>query len=159
MTHNREELFKEIGKVDAIICTAGLANFGSLDDLTDEDYQLGLNNKLMGQVNLVRIGANNLKGSGSITLTSGVLANNPMPGSCSISMVNAAIEGFTRAASLELKNDIRINTVSPIFVKETMEKMGMDASEGMAASQVAFVYKESVEGKRNGEILDVREFV
>jgi NAD(P)-dependent dehydrogenase (short-subunit alcohol dehydrogenase family) len=153
------KLFKDVGKFDAIISAAGLAKFGSLDSLEDEDYLLGLTNKLMGQVNLVRVGLNHINDNGSFTLTSGVLSQNPMPGSASISMVNAGIEGFVRAAALEIQRNIRVNVVSPIWVEETLKALGMDGVEGMPAEQVAFVYKESVEGQRSGEVLDVRNFV
>jgi NAD(P)-dependent dehydrogenase (short-subunit alcohol dehydrogenase family) len=153
------KLFQDVGSFDAVVSAAGLAAFGSLDELGDEDYMLGLANKLMGQVNLFREGRLHINDNGSFTLTSGVLSQNPMPGSASISMVNAGLEGFVRAAALEVQRGIRINVVSPIWVKETMEAMGMDTSEGMPADQTALAYKESVEGLRNGEVLDVRHFV
>ena len=153
------KLFQNVGRFDAVVSAAGLAAFGSLDELGDEDYMLGFVNKLMGQVNLVREGQKHISDNGSFTLTSGVLSQNPMPGSASISMVNAGLEGFVRAAALEVKRGIRVNVVSPIWVKETMEAMGMDSSEGMSAVQTALAYKESVEGLRNGEVLDVRHFV
>lgn len=153
------KLFQDVGGFDAVISAAGLAKFGSLDELGDEDYMLGLANKLMGQVNLVRVGRKHINDKGSFTLTSGVLSQSPMPGSSSISMVNAGIEGFVRAAALEIQRGIRVNAVSPIWVKETLETMGMDSSEGMPAERVALAYKESVEGRRNGEVLDVRHFV
>jgi NAD(P)-dependent dehydrogenase (short-subunit alcohol dehydrogenase family) len=153
------KLFQDVGKFDAVISAAGQAKFGSLDSLKDEDYLLGLNHKLMGQVNLVRIGLNHINDNGSFTLTSGVLSQNPMPGSASISMVNAGIEGFVRAAALETQRGIRVNAVSPIWVEETLKALGMDGPEGMPAEQVAFAYKESVEGQRSGEVLDVRKFV
>jgi NAD(P)-dependent dehydrogenase (short-subunit alcohol dehydrogenase family) len=152
-------LYKDVGNFDAVVCVAGLATFGSLDELGDEDYMLGLANKLMGQVNLFREGRKHINDNGSFTLTSGVLSQKPMIGSASISMVNAGLEGFVRAAALEAQRGIRVNAVSPIWVKETMEAMGMDSSEGMPANQVALAYKESVEGLRNGEVLDVRHFV
>ena len=153
------KLFQNVGSFDAVVSAAGLATFGSFDELGDEDYMLGLVNKLMGQVNLVREGQKHISDNGSFTLTSGVLSQSPMPGSASISMVNAGIEGFVRAAALEVKRGIRVNVVSPIWVKETMEAMGMDSLEGMSAVQTARAYKESVEGLRNGEVLDVRHFV
>jgi nucleoside-diphosphate-sugar epimerase len=49
-------LFKTVGTCDAVVSTAGIAKFASLDELSYEDYFVGLNNKLMGQVNLDRIG-------------------------------------------------------------------------------------------------------
>lgn len=153
-----EQLYREVGTFDAVICAAGAATFGTLETLSDADFQLALDNKLMGQVNLVRAGQGHINDNGSFTLTSGLLAQQPMPGSASISMVNAGIEGFARAAALELKRGIRVNVVSPIFVKETMQAMGMDSSSGMSAAHTALAYRESLQGKRTGEVLDVREF-
>ena len=152
-----QTLFDKVGKVDAVISTTGLANFGKFNELTDADYALGLNNKLMGQVNLVRIGQHFLKQGGSITLTIGILAKEPIPGSTVVSLANGGLEGFIRPASLELQG-IRINAVSPPFVKETMEMMGMDSSAGMPVAQVAKTYKAVLEGEFNGEILDARKF-
>jgi NAD(P)-dependent dehydrogenase (short-subunit alcohol dehydrogenase family) len=73
-------------------------------------------------------------------------------------MVNAGLEGFVRATALEMERGIRINIVSPIFVKETMEVLKMDSSQGMSAAKVALSYKASVEGQHNGQVLDVRDF-
>jgi NAD(P)-dependent dehydrogenase (short-subunit alcohol dehydrogenase family) len=153
-----EALFKSLSPLDALIAVTGSVKFGSLDSLTDEDFELGLRSKLMGQVNLVRLGRKYLNDGGSFTLTSGILAREPMPGSVSVSLVNAALEGFVRAAALEMERGQRINIVSPIFVKETMEAMKMDSAKGMAAAKVALSYKASVEGTFNGRILDVRDF-
>jgi NAD(P)-dependent dehydrogenase (short-subunit alcohol dehydrogenase family) len=153
-----ENLFREIGSFDALVCAAGVARFGPMSELSDDDFQLGLCGKLMGQVNLVRVGANYIKDNGSFTLTSGILSQQPMPGSASISMVNAGIEGFVRAAALELQRGVRINAVSPPWVKETLEAMGMDSSNGMPAERVAKAYRASVEGTRSGNVINARDF-
>jgi NAD(P)-dependent dehydrogenase (short-subunit alcohol dehydrogenase family) len=130
-------LFRAIGPFDALVCAAGVATFASLDELVVADYQIGLSNKLMGQVNLVRIGRLSINDRGSFTLTSGVLSQEPMKGSASISMVNAGVEGFVRAAALELPRGIRINVVSPPWVTETLIALKMDPSAGMPAATVA----------------------
>ena len=129
-----------------------------MSELSDEDFQLGLFGKLMGQVNLVRVGLNHINDNGSFTLTSGVLSQQPMPGSASISMVNAGIEGFVRAAALEMPRGIRINAVSPPWVKETLEALGMDSSNGMPAERVAQAYRASIDGTRSGNIINARDF-
>ena len=49
-------LYAKVGRVDAVVSIAGQAAFRPLLALTDADFALGLNNKLMGQVNLVRFG-------------------------------------------------------------------------------------------------------
>jgi NAD(P)-dependent dehydrogenase (short-subunit alcohol dehydrogenase family) len=128
-----------------------------LDELKDEDYQIGLSNKLMGQANLVRIGRQFVNERGSFTLTSGVLSHEPMKGSVSISMVNAGLEGFVRAAALELPRGIRVNVVSPPWVTETLVALKMDPSLGMPAAQVAQAYVASLDGTATGQVIDPRK--
>ncbi|SEM41960.1 NAD(P)-dependent dehydrogenase, short-chain alcohol dehydrogenase family [Stigmatella aurantiaca] len=151
-------LFRKVGPVDAIISAAGSAAFKPLTQLGDADFQLSLNDKLMGQVNVVRLGLEHVRDGGSITLTSGVLAQEPMPGTSAIALVNSALEGFTRAAALEMPRGVRINTVSPPWVNETLEALGMKGVPGIPAAQVARAYVESVEGPRSGQVLDARKF-
>ena len=149
-------LFTAIGSCDAVVITAGIAKFASLDDLTYEDYFVGLNNKLMGQANVVRIGKSFVTNQGSFTLTSGVLSQEPMKGSASISMVNAGLEGFVRAAAIDLPRGLRVNVVSPPWVTETLIARGMDPSIGLPADRVAQAYLASVEGTMTGQVIDPR---
>jgi len=150
-------MFEQAGPFDALVSAAGSARFGALIELSDDDYLFSLKNKLMGQVNLVRIGQRFITPNGSFTLTSGILAKEPMPGCCAISMVNAGLEGFVRAAQLELDRGIRVNIVSPVWVKETLVAMGRDSASGMPAAQVARTYVASVTGSQRGMVMDVRE--
>jgi NAD(P)-dependent dehydrogenase (short-subunit alcohol dehydrogenase family) len=113
-------LFQRVGIVDAIACTGGVARFVSWESASDEDWAHGLANKLMGQVNVVRFGASFVREAGAITLTTGILAQHPMPGASIITTVNAAVEGFVRAAGLELGPRVRINAVSPGWITETL---------------------------------------
>ncbi|WNG39691.1 short chain dehydrogenase [Archangium minus] len=152
------KLFRSVGPVDALISATGSAAFKPLTQLGDEDFQFSLSNKLMGQVNVARLGLEHVRDGGSITLTSGVLAQEPMPGTSAIALVNAALEGFTRAAALEMPRGVRINVVSPPWVNETLQALGMKGVPGMPAVQVARAYVESVEGKGNGQVLDARKF-
>ena len=147
-----------IGKVDAIVSATGGAVFKPFAALTDADFEKSLHDKLMGQVNIVRLGATHILSGGSITLTSGVLAQRPMPGSAAISLVNAGLEGFARAAALELKaTNVRVNVVSPPWVKETLVALKMDPSPGLSADDVAKAYAQSVEGSASGEVIDARK--
>ncbi len=155
------KLYQEVGSFDAVICTAGFAPFGKMETFSDSDYMAGLTNKLMGQVNLVREGIDRINDNGSFCLTSGMLSLNPIPGCTSISMVNAGVEGFVRAAALEMKRGVRLNAVSPVFARETAAAMKLDEKKlpgVMPASRIALAYREAIEGNRNGEILDTRNF-
>lgn len=146
-----ERLFEKVRDVDAIVCCAGNAAWKPLDQLDDQDFALSLRSKLMGQVNVVRIASKRLRDGGSITVTSGVLGQKPMPGSGAVSLVNAGLEGFVRAAALEAQRGIRVNVVSPPWVSETLEAMKMDPSWGLPASVVAKAYVAVVEGEQQGE--------
>ncbi|BDY05967.1 short chain dehydrogenase [Ferrimonas sp. YFM] len=151
-------MLAEVGKVDAIISAAGVAVFGPLAEQTDADYATAVENKMMGQVNLVRFGRDYINEGGSITLTSGVLSRQPFPGTASISLVNGALESYAKAAALELPQ-LRLNVVAPVFVKETMEMMGMDSTQGVSALDTAKAYIAALEGDMSGETLDVPDFL
>jgi NAD(P)-dependent dehydrogenase (short-subunit alcohol dehydrogenase family) len=146
-------LYARIGKLDAVVCAAGEARFKPFETLTDEDFAFTLQSKLMGQVNLVRYGFASLADGGSFTLTSGVLAQAPMQGSGAVSLVNAALEGFTRAAAFEAPRGIRVNIVSPPWVSETLTAMGQDPAGGLPARDVARAYVASIEGKQSGKVI------
>ena len=152
-----EQLFERVGRVDALVSCAGEAAYGPLDELDDEDFARSLSSKLMGQVNLVRRGASHVRDEGSFALTSGVLSQEPAPGSAAISLVNAGVEAFARAVALELPRDLRVNVVSPPWVSETLEQMGRDPSEGLPAAAVATAYVASVEGHQSGTVIDARD--
>jgi NAD(P)-dependent dehydrogenase (short-subunit alcohol dehydrogenase family) len=146
-------LLKRVGRVDAIVSAAGSAAWKPLDQLDDADFDFSLKNKLMGQVNLARFGMASVNDGGSITLTSGDLAQQPMVGSGSVSLVNSGLEGFGRAAALEAPRGIRVNVVSPPWVSETLTAMGQDPKGGLPAAVVAKSYVNSVEGKETGKVL------
>src|SRR5690606_11836323 len=80
------DLLGRVGPVDGLISCAGQGAFKPLADLTDEDFAFSLGHKLMGQINLARLGIPSVNDGGSITLTSGVLAREPSPGSAAISL-------------------------------------------------------------------------
>jgi NAD(P)-dependent dehydrogenase (short-subunit alcohol dehydrogenase family) len=139
--------------VDAIVAAAGQAAFRPLGELSDADFVLSLGNKLMGQVNVVRLGLASVVDNGSITLTSGNLAQRPAPGTAAISLVNAGLEGFARAAALEAPRGIRVNVVSPPGVTETSQARGRPTAGNLSAAVVARAYVESVEGQMSGQVI------
>lgn len=148
------EMYRATGKVDAVVCAAGQAKFAPLAQLNDADFRFCLDNKLMGQVNLVRFGFEHVADRGSFTITTGILARSPTPGSAAISLVNAGVEGFVRAAALEAPRGIRVNAVSPPWVSETLQALKMDPSQGLPAAVVARSYLRSVTGTDTGSVLE-----
>ena len=81
-----------------------------------------------------------------------------MPGTAPTAMVNAGLEGFVRAAALDMADGGRINAVSPIFVTATAQRMGMPAAGTMSAAETAKAYEAAVNGDMTGQVLDVRDF-
>jgi NAD(P)-dependent dehydrogenase (short-subunit alcohol dehydrogenase family) len=147
-------LYANVGPVGAVVSAAGESAFRPLLDLSDADFALCLTSKLMGQVNLVRFGVDLLADGGSFTLTTGILSRHPMPGSAAISAANAGLEGFVRAAALELPRGLRVNAVAPGWVRETLVSMKMDPNLGIPAAQVAETYLRAVEESMTGQILE-----
>jgi NAD(P)-dependent dehydrogenase (short-subunit alcohol dehydrogenase family) len=145
-----DRFYESLGDVDAIVTTAGDAAFVALDKLTEEQIQLSLNSKLMGQINAVRKGLKNLRPGGVAVITGGMLAYSPWPQTSMITMVNAGLEGFAKAAALDLTEGRRIVVVHPPWVAETAAALGMDASPWPNAAQTAEAYRQAVEGTQNG---------
>lgn len=152
-----EHLFSKIGNFDHLICAAGKIHFSPLSELTEEDFYVGIQSKLMGQVNLVRLGMQKMNESGSFTLTSGILSRDPIASGTPAAMTNAAIEGFVKGAAIELPKGLRINCVSPTILKESYERLE-DYFRGyvpVPAWRVAQAYVKSVEGAQTGQVYHV----
>lgn len=149
-----EKMYKSIGAFDAVICAAGNVYVGPLMSMTPENYQLGLNDKLMGQVNLVMAGLSFINDAGSFTLTSGILSHDPVRFGSSASMVNSALDGFVIGAAIELPRDIRINAVSPTILQESLStyREYFYGFEPVSAARVAQAYTKSVEGAQTGQV-------
>ncbi|MRW83204.1 short chain dehydrogenase [Pseudoduganella sp. FT26W] len=147
-------LFAKIGKVDAVVVAAGALHFAPLASFTPEQFYVGLNSKLMGQVNVALAAQEYLNDGGSITLTSGIVAEESILNGVSASMVNSAVEGFVRGAAIELPRGLRINVVSPNVVQESMDSYGpfFIGFEPIAASRAALSYARSVDGAQTGKV-------
>ncbi len=148
-------MFESIGKIDAIICIAGEAKWAPFDSLTEDDFYIGQRSKIMGQVNLARIGRDYLNTGGSFTLTTGILADHPVVMTTSAAMVNGGIHSFVKAAALELKNELRINVVSSGLVEDAIKKYEtyFPGHNPIPMKKVINGYVKSVEGKGTGEII------
>ncbi len=145
-------LLENVGELSGIISCAGSAKFVPIPDATDEDWSFSLTNKLMGQINLVRFGRSQISKGGSITLTTGVLADQPMAGSSILTTVNAGLQGFVRSTPLELEG-IRVNAVSPGWISETLAAMGENPAGGTPAADIAQLYLAAVQNTPGGDIL------
>lgn len=158
-TQSIARVLKAVGKLDAIICAAGEAKWASFDELSEEDYYIGIRSKLMGQVNLVRLGKKYVNEGGSITLTTGILADDPVTMTTSAAMVNGALHSFVKAVVLDLEERIRVNVVASGLVEDAVDKYRdyFPGHHPIPMDKMLRGYIRSVEGKANGEIIRIYE--
>ena len=152
-----DEMYKAVENIDAVICAAGPVAFAPFNEITEEDFYVGIRGKLMGQVNLVRIGQKYINDNGSFTLTTGILVDEPIVGSTAGTMVNGGINSFVLAASQELARGIRINVVCPTEVEDSVGEFG-DSFAGFTPASMERVvngYIRSVEGKITGRVIKI----
>ena len=152
-----QRAYQEVGQVDAVVCAAGHVKFAPLAEMNADDYEIGLRDKLMGQVNLVLLGREVVSDGGSFTLTTGVLDSDPIIAGSSASMVNGALNAFVMAAAIELPRGLRINAVSPGVIEEAMPNYApfFRGFEPVPAARAALAYAKSVEGARTGQVFRI----
>ncbi|MFM4718583.1 short chain dehydrogenase [Aeromonas bivalvium] len=150
-------LFDATGPFDALVVASGNLAFGPLAQLSDEQWQFGLESKLMGQIKLTRAAIPYLREGGSITLTSGIVSEVPIQGGASATTINGAIEHFAKAAACELPKGLRINVVSPTLLTESREAYGpfFPGFESVPAARVALAYQRAVMGVQSGQVFKV----
>ena len=150
-------MYKQAGRVDAVVSTAGNVHFGPLLEFTEQQFMLGLKDKVMGQINLVIEGLDFINDSGSFTLTTGVLNRDPILMGAGAAAANGAIDGFVVGAAVEMPRGVRINAVSPGLLDVSEERYGefFPGHERVASERVGLAYTKSIEGVSSGRILIV----
>ncbi|MFJ1254881.1 short chain dehydrogenase [Cupriavidus sp. CuC1] len=150
-------MYVQVGVFDAVVCAAGNVHFGTLGEMTPEQFSIGLKDKLMGQVNLVTEGQHRIADGGSFTLISGILSQDPIRGGSSAAMVNAALDAFVAAAAIDLPRGIRINSVSPTVFVESMAVYGpyFSGFKPVPVDDAALAFAKSVEGAQTGRTYQV----
>lgn len=153
-TKSIEEMFARIGTFDALISTAGETFVGPWKNLNDQTFKKGIEGKMMGQINLVIIGQHYINPKGSFTLITGALTHEPQINFANASAANGAVEGFVRAAAIELPNGIRINAVSPTVIENSPQYFPYFPGEiPTTMKQLEFGFKKSLFGAVTGHII------
>ncbi|MGE0217986.1 SDR family oxidoreductase [Mycolicibacterium sp.] len=107
--------FGEIDRVDHLVTTAGDWAGQRNQTLADIDVPTAramFDVRFWGALTLAKHGADHLAPDGSVTLTNGMIAVNPRPGSLVATAVAGSIEHMARALALELA-PVRVNVVCP----------------------------------------------
>ncbi|HLP53037.1 MAG TPA: short chain dehydrogenase [Chitinophagales bacterium] len=149
-----ENLFKQAGPFDALISLAGPTYVGAWKNLTPKEFRKGVEGKMMGQINLVLIGQHYINPKGSFTLISGALTHEPQRNFANASAANGAVEGFVRAAAIELGNGIRINAVSPTVIEDSPQYFPFFPGDiPVTMKQLEYGFRKSVFGANTGHII------
>ncbi|KXH83913.1 short chain dehydrogenase [Sporosarcina sp. HYO08] len=148
-----QQMFEEVGEIDAIVCTAGAAHFGPVEKMTPELNRIAVESKLLGQINLVLLGLPYIRDNGSITLITGILMDDPIVNGASSAMANGGVRAFVSSAAIELPRGIRINSVSPNVLEESLEKYGpsFEGFKAVPAKDAALAFRKSVLGAQTGQ--------
>jgi NAD(P)-dependent dehydrogenase (short-subunit alcohol dehydrogenase family) len=148
-----DSLYAQVGTVDAVACAGGRVVYGQITDMTYDKYRASLGDKALGQIELVRRGLSSINPRGSFTLITGVLFDRPIVTGSAAAAANGAVEGFARAAALEIA-PIRVNVVSPTLLTESIEKNGhlFPGETPVPAALVANAYLRSIETAETGQI-------
>ena len=142
------------GQLDAVVCAAGTTPYKPWDELDRDAWMIGINSKLLGQIELVRRATGVVRTGGSFTVITGILAREPIRTGSVAAAVNGALEAWVVASAGELWGRYRINAVSPTVLTESREKYA-DAFPGYPTVDAAVVgqaYLRSVESMETGQI-------
>ncbi|MEM7724499.1 MAG: short chain dehydrogenase [Pseudomonadota bacterium] len=152
-----KSLYRKVGRIDAVVSCAGDAHFAPLDALDQDNFMLGLRQKVMGQVNLVLAGLDMVAQAGSFTLTSGVLDRDPVVAGTGAALANGALAGFVKGAAIEMPPGVRINVVSPGLLDVSEDRYGalFPGHERVPSQRVGRAFAKCVEGAINGQVMIV----
>jgi NAD(P)-dependent dehydrogenase (short-subunit alcohol dehydrogenase family) len=141
------------GPLDAVVCAVGSVPFKPLGDLTAEDYLAAYRGKVASQVDVTRLATPLLADGGSITLTTGVLAREPIRTGAAAALANGAVESYVVSAAAELPRGLRINAISPtVLVEATGYHPFFPGFTQVSAAEVGQAFVKAVHGVQTGQV-------
>src|SRR6476619_3492420 len=155
------------GRIDALLNIAGAVPQINLFEMTDEQWQDGLELKLHGARRLTVLAWDALRASkGSVVLISGSAALDPKPGFAAVATINAAIIALAKAfAEQGIKDGIQVNSVVPGAVMTGRRKSFMERwapEHGMSFEEAIKKFPQEAGISRYGkpeEIADLMAFL
>ncbi|MBP3976993.1 short chain dehydrogenase [Microbacterium sp. BLY] len=149
-------LFERVGPVDAVVVAVGSVPFRPLLDLDRDDYLAAFTGKTLAQLDVVRVALDHVTDGGSVTLTSGVLAREPIATGAAAAMANGALESFVVTAAAEAPRGIRINAVSPDVLANSPGYFStFPGHRPVTDEEVGRAYVRAIEGVVTGRVLTV----
>ena len=130
------QVIKQLGKIDIVIANAGLGHFGSVEDLTVEQWQQTIDTNLTGPFYTLKASVDSLKKEKGYFITISSLAGtNFFAGGAAYNASKFGITGFTQAAMLDLrKHEVKVSTIMPGSVSTYFN--GNEPTEGDEAWKI-----------------------
>jgi len=149
------DVFASVGSFDGLVSCIGGTPFKTFEELTMEDFATGLSKKCFSQLNLAKAAIPFLTENGSITLTSGIIGDEPiLAGSCAAA-ANGALNMCVSTLAAEYAGKLRINIVSPSIIENSVEDYGMlfDGFEPTSEKRIIEVYRRTISAPISGRVL------
>jgi len=154
-----EKMFNDFSDIDGIISLAGDAELAPYHSQPDDQINLAINSKLKANLNLIRVASNRLNKGGFVLLTSGMAAQDFMPGASSVSMALGGLETYVKSIQIEPYNNIRVQMIRPVVITETLKTFKLDLPYSVSARETAKIYQEVVDGHHNEVIVNVSDLI
>jgi 3-oxoacyl-[acyl-carrier protein] reductase len=133
-------VLERCGRIDCLVNNAGLGHFGSVDEITGDEWREVLRTNLDGAFYFLRAVAPAMKrqGSGYVINVASLAAKNPFAGGAAYNASKFGLLGFSEAAMLDLRHDgVRISCILPGSVETGFRAERGDSSWMLAPEDVA----------------------
>jgi NAD(P)-dependent dehydrogenase (short-subunit alcohol dehydrogenase family) len=150
-------LFEQVGSFDAVVNTVGVCVYADFVDMTETQWMTTVMSKMMGQINLVRIGQEYINDRGSFSLISGILSSKPIAMAIAGATTSGAIDTFVKCVAYEMPRGIRVNAINPTVIDEAWDVYGemMAGFQSVPGTLVGKAFERSVDGFITGEVIVV----
>lgn len=110
-----EELLANWGQLDVLVANAGIGNFGSVEDLTVDQWKDTIDTNLNGVFYSIKASVEALKKSeGYIITISSLAGTNFFAGGAAYNASKFGLTGFTQAVMLDLRDKgVKVSTIMP----------------------------------------------
>ncbi|AUC22976.1 short chain dehydrogenase [Polaribacter sejongensis] len=151
------KLYEDVGHFDAVVNTVGVCEYANFTEMTEEQWMSTILSKMMGQINIVRIGQEYIADKGSFTLITGILNTKPIPFAIADATTSGAIDTFVKCVAFEMPRGIRVNSINPTVLEEAWDVYGemMPGFEPVPGRLVGKAFERSVDGFITGQVIFV----
>lgn len=131
-------LFETVGSFDHLfVSAASNLAYQPISEFDLEAARKTIDAKLIGALLLSKYAARQINKHGSITFTSGIAAERPMPTAALVAAVNGGLFSFTYALAIGLA-PVRVNTISPGWIDTPIwDTSALAANKPAAFEQMA----------------------